>query len=79
MAARSEETSLLPTWNGDWSQFRAYEMKVSLEVDSVKKEDRCLVGQALQKHLLAKLGSSLKECTEASCTVRMAQPISSNT
>ena len=32
----------LPTWAGDWTQFRAYEQRVSLEVDSTKADEKKL-------------------------------------
>ena len=44
----------LPTWSGDWTQFRAFEQRVSFEIDSTKSDERTLLGPRLAKNLTGK-------------------------
>lgn len=54
MTTGDEHNPRLPTWDGDWSSFRTYEMKVGLEVDSTKKDELKLLGPRLAKNLTRK-------------------------
>lgn len=44
----------LPSWSGDWAAFEQYELRVSLEIDSTKKDEQCLLGPRLAKNLTGK-------------------------
>lgn len=54
MTTGDEVNPRLPTWDGDWSSFRIYELKVGLEIDSTKKDERKLLGPRLAKNLVKK-------------------------
>ena len=51
----------LPTWAGDWTQFRAYEQRVSLEVDSTKADEKKLLGPRLAKNLTGKAWEMIED------------------
>ena len=51
----------LPTWSGDWTQFRAYEQRVSLEVDATKSDEKKLLGPRLAKNLAGKAWEMIED------------------
>ncbi len=55
----------LPTWSGDWSTFKAYELKVGFEIDATKKEERVLLGPKLAKNLGGKAWELIEEVDRA--------------
>ena len=61
MKGMEDTNPRLPSWSGDWSTFKAYELKVGFEIDSTKKEDRVLLGPKLAKNLGGKAWELLEE------------------
>jgi hypothetical protein len=55
-----EPNPRLPSWSGDWATFKAFETRVSLEIDGTKKEDRSLLGPRIAKNLSAKAWEMLE-------------------
>ena len=54
-ASTTDETNpRLPRWGGDWTQFRGYEQRVSLEIDSTRSDELTLLGPRLAKNLYDK-------------------------
>ena len=51
----------LPSWSGDWQGFRDYELKVGLEIDSTKQDERILLGPKLAKNLVGKAWELVEE------------------
>lgn len=51
----------LPTWSGDWTQFRAFEQRVSLEVDATKSDEKKLLGPRLAKNLTGKAWEMIED------------------
>ena len=51
----------LPHWSGDWSTFKAYELKVGLEIDATKTEELVLLGPRLAKNLRGKAWEYVEE------------------
>ena len=60
-AHHEEFNPRLPSWTGDWSTFKAYELKVGLEVDATKEEDLVLLGPRLAKNLGGKAWEYVEE------------------
>ena len=60
-AHHEEFNPRLPSWAGDWSTFKAYELKVGPEIDATKEEDLVLLGPRLAKNLGGKAWEYVEE------------------
>ena len=49
----------IPSWNGDWTTFSDYQLRVELRADSTKKEDLPLLGPRLAGNLVGRAFDTL--------------------
>lgn len=55
----------LPSWSGEWATFKAYELKVGLEIDGTREDERKLLGPRLAKNLVGKAWELIEEVDRA--------------
>jgi len=51
----------IPTWNGDWTTFSDYVLRVELRADATKKDDKFLLGPRLAGNLTGRAFDALGE------------------
>ena len=51
----------IPSWNGDWTTFTDYQLRVELRADSTKKEDLGLLGPRLAGNLVGRAFDAIAE------------------